>query len=146
MSRPIPALSIRQPWAWLIVRPDIVDADERRRAAEAGILKLVENRDWTTPYRGRLWIHAGKTCTARDYAAAVEFVCGLDLGITVPPIDQLPRGGIVGAATLTDCVVDIDSPWFIGEIGYLLSDPWPCDFSPCKGQLGFFIPKFTVEA
>ena len=36
------ALSIRQPWAWLILR--------------AG--KDVENRDWSTKVRGRVLIHA----------------------------------------------------------------------------------------
>jgi hypothetical protein len=41
---PNKALSIRQPWAHLIV---------------AGI-KQIENRTWTTRYRGPLLIHAGQ--------------------------------------------------------------------------------------
>lgn len=41
----IPALSIRQPWAWLIVNNH----------------KPVENRSWPTSFRGRFLVHAGKT-------------------------------------------------------------------------------------
>ena len=37
-------LSVRQPWAWLIVYGG----------------KDIENRSWRTPYRGPLLIHAGK--------------------------------------------------------------------------------------
>lgn len=36
-----PALSIRQPWAWLIVNG----------------FKDIENRDWATPFRGRFLVH-----------------------------------------------------------------------------------------
>ncbi|HHY88739.1 MAG TPA: ASCH domain-containing protein, partial [Chloroflexi bacterium] len=38
------ALSVRQPWAWLIAQG----------------YKTVENRTWATNYRGPLLIHAGK--------------------------------------------------------------------------------------
>ena len=37
------ALSIKQPWAWLIC---------------AGY-KDIENRDWSTKFRGRIYVHAG---------------------------------------------------------------------------------------
>jgi len=142
MALPIPALSIRQPWAWLIVRPDIADSVTRRRdAVRDGELKLIENRNWQTPFRGRFWIHASKTCTQREFNEALAFVHGLDLGIKVPPLEELPRGGIVGAATLTDCIEGSFSPWFTGPFGFELSDPWPCDFRPCKGRLGFFMPE-----
>lgn len=39
------ALSIRQPWAWLIIN--------------AG--KDIENRSWPTRFRGRMLVHAGMT-------------------------------------------------------------------------------------
>jgi len=39
------ALSVRQPWAWLI----------------ANNLKPIENRTWPTRYRGAFLIHAGQT-------------------------------------------------------------------------------------
>ncbi len=39
-----PILSIRQPWAWLIVNG----------------YKDIENRTWSTRFRGKVLIHAGK--------------------------------------------------------------------------------------
>ena len=41
----ITILSVRQPWAWLILQG----------------LKPIENRTWSTPYRGPLQLHAGKS-------------------------------------------------------------------------------------
>ena len=57
MSNPIEskgciALSIRQPWAWLIVNG----------------YKDIENRDWKTHYRGRFYVHAGKQFDKAGYA------------------------------------------------------------------------------
>ena len=113
------ALSIRQPWAWLIVNGH----------------KPVENRDWRTNYRGPVLIHAGKTKDPENYAAMQ--ICEL-LGIELPPLDDLPRGGIVGEATLYDCVTEYDSPWFFGEHGFLLRDARPLPFVPLRGWLNFF--------
>jgi len=44
MKKTVTILSVRQPWAYLII---------------AG-LKPIENRTWRTSYRGELYIHAGK--------------------------------------------------------------------------------------
>ena len=41
----IPALSFRQPWAWVVAKG----------------IKPIENRNWPTEYRGLFLIHAGKT-------------------------------------------------------------------------------------
>lgn len=114
------ALSIRQPWAWLIVNG----------------YKPVENRDWPTNYRGPVLIHASKTRDPEGYSQALQ-ICEL-LGITLPPLDDLPKGGIVGEATLHDCVTESDSPWFVGEHGFLLRDARPLPFVPLRGWLGFF--------
>lgn len=43
------ALSIRQPWAWLIINGG----------------KDIENRDWPTKFRSRILVHAGKGASAR---------------------------------------------------------------------------------
>jgi hypothetical protein len=90
----------------------------------------VENRDWPTRYRGWFLIHAGK---AWDYA---------------PPaaLSSIPRGGIVGAARITDCVSDWHSRWWIGKFGFVLADPVPVPLVPCKGALGFFSPEPEVIA
>lgn len=114
------ALSIRQPWAWLIVHGH----------------KDVENRDWPTRYRGETLIHAGKTKDKEQYAAAQEMA--KEVGLELPPIDDLEYGGIVGRAYLHDCVSHSPSHWFIGEHGFLLRDSTPLPFTPCRGRLGFF--------
>lgn len=123
------ALSIRQPWAWLILN--------------AG--KDIENRDWRTNFRGRVLIHASKSCTKAEYEDAIEFmeVRKLDhLGIAFPSIDQLDRGGIVGSVEIIGCTDNSESPWFVGEHGFILRNPKPLRFVPYKGRLGFFnIPE-----
>ena len=114
------ALSIRQPWAWLVVEGH----------------KDVENRDWATSYRGRILIHAGKTMRMVDYREAAEFAA--KLGVTIPHVQELHRGGIVGVATVIDCVQQSRSPWFFGRYGFVLSEQMPLPFTPCPGQLGIF--------
>lgn len=120
------ALSIRQPWAWLIVNGH----------------KDIENRTWVTHQRGRFLVHAGQTMTRREYQDVVDFL--LDdarlehIALVLPNFSELERGGIVGEATLVECLVDSPSPWFMGEIGLVVRDAKPLPFARFKGQLGFF--------
>lgn len=120
------ALSIRQPWAWLIVNGH----------------KDIENRSWSTQVRGRFLVHAGQTMTKREYADVVEIL--LDdprlehLALKMPDMKELPRGGIVGEADLLGCTTASASPWFMGEVGLLVANARPLPFAPVKGQLGFF--------
>lgn len=147
------ALSIRQPWAWLIVRPDIVDEELRRQAYASGLMKDIENRSWPTKFRGRVLIHASKGMTRAEYEDARSFIF-MDLGIPpeirLPPREALERGGIVGIATITDCVVPAcqKSPWHIeGAFGFRIADAMPLPFIECKGALGFFdVPDDVVRA
>ena len=125
MSPPRFALSVRQPWAWAIVHGH----------------KPVENRDWRRPnpglaFRGNFAIHASKGMTRLEYQDAAGFM--EDLGIICPEARDLPRGGIVGSATLVDIVKDLDSPWFFGRLGLVLRDATTCPFVGCDGMLGFF--------
>lgn len=133
-----PALSIRQPWAWMILH--------------AG--KDVENRSWTTHYRGPVLIHAAKGCTRAEYLNAIwthgdlktrSIYPTLPGGpiVTVPELQDLPRGGIVGVAEIVDCVEESESPWFYGPCGFVLRNVRPIPFTPCKGALGFFRPQLT---
>lgn len=85
--------------------------------------KDVENRDWPTRYRGWFLIHAGKAW---------------DDGPPPKPLADAPRGGIVGAARIVDCVTSMDSRWFMGRFGFVLRDPIALPLTPCKGALGFF--------
>ena len=118
-------LSIRQPWAWLIVNG----------------WKNVENRNWPTKMRGRFLVHASQTMTIGDYEACKLFVRGIAPGLAdqIPARLNIERGGIVGEATLLDCVTRHDSEWFTGPFGFVLADAKPLPFYPLKGRLGFFL-------
>jgi hypothetical protein len=111
------ALSVRQPWAWLIVHG----------------YKDVENRTWPTGFRGPVLIHAARRWTA-DERAQSEWV-GDTHGILVP--ERLELGGIVGGCEI-DCVTASDSPWFQGRYGFVLRHQTPLPFVPLRGKLGFF--------
>jgi hypothetical protein len=122
------ALSIRQPWCWAILH--------------AG--KDVENRDWSTRVRGRVLIHAAKGMTQDEWADCFD-VCRLasrlgknEITQRFPSHKKLERGGIVGSVEIVDCVERSESPWFFGRYGFVLRDPQPLLFLPCKGRLGFF--------
>jgi hypothetical protein len=118
------AISIRQPWAWLIVHGH----------------KDVENRTWPTHFRGPVLIHAGATMTKADYEACVIFISGMQTSWRLPAYDILKAqcGGIVGEAEIVDCVTQSESPWFVGEFGFVVRDARPLAFQRCKGALSFF--------
>ncbi len=120
MSTVMPALSIRQPWAWLIVNG----------------YKDVENRDWKTNFRGEFLVHAGKTRDKSEYSAAYEIAARAC--IEIPDMDSIDYGGIVGRSVIHDCVTASNSRWFVGEFGFLLRDSHPIPFVPYRGLLNFF--------
>ena len=115
------ALSVRQPWAWLIIHGG----------------KDIENRSWRTHFRGRFLVHASAGCSRSEYEDACQYAQMLGAP-KPPPFEQLERGGIVGSVELTDCVDDSESYWFEGDWGFVVRDPTPLPFRPYKGQLGFF--------
>lgn len=110
------ALSIRQPWAWLIL---------------AGP-KDVENRTWRTRYRGPLAIHAARRL---DEVYVPRFA---DLLAEIGLPEDYPRGGLVGMVELVDVVTASDSPWFCGPYGFVLANPRPLPFVTCRGLPGIF--------
>lgn len=116
------ALSIRQPWAWLILHGG----------------KDIENRDWPTKFRGRVLVHASKGMTRDEFDSAAIFAFGRIGTAKLPTMDMFQRGGIVGSVEIVDCVHRSDSHWFVGRYGFVLRDPRPLPFVPYRGQLGFF--------
>lgn len=123
------ALSIRQPWAYLIIHA----------------AKDIENREWPTRFRGNCLIHASKTMTRADYEACCIFCSGLPplvLGsdFDFPSFEFLKTvcGGIVGQMHIADCVTAHPSEWFNGPYGFVIDGATSFDFVPCKGALGFF--------
>ncbi len=122
------AISVQQPWAWLIVNG----------------YKPVENRTWASRFRGRVLIHAEQRWGSEQLADLL-FVRRAFPEITLPRV--FPRGGIVGSATIVDCVTEMDGPWFRGPHGFVLRDAraYPA-LIPVKGALGLFdVPAALVQ-
>ena len=117
----LPALSVRQPWAWLIVNG----------------LKDIENRSRRTHHRGPLLIHASKS--SNDFTENIELVKRA-YGISVP--FEVDRGGIVGVVDVIDCAEIHKSKWFNGRYGWVLANPRRLKLRPCNGALGLFRPKY----
>lgn len=124
-SLPELALSVRQPWAWAIIH---AGKDVENRGP-----MMVRHLQQKT---GRRAIHAAKGMTRDEYDSVGEFMARL--GVTVPPPHELLRGGIIGSVTVDRIVTTMQSRWFMGPRGLVLSDPAPCDFIPALGALGYF--------
>jgi hypothetical protein len=119
------ALSIQQPWAWLIVNG----------------YKDIENRTWGTRFRGTVLVHAGKKIDREGY----QYIRLYFPDIPVPPIEQLEVGGIVGQCDIVDCVSRNESKWFFGPYGFVIQNAKPLPFRPLPGKLGFFDVDLTFQ-
>lgn len=125
------AISIRQPWAALLV---------------AGV-KTIEVRKWPTRRRGLVLIHAAKIVDERPEAWA---------RITTPELKELAalRGGIIGIGEIAECraydtpavfaadtELHLNAPdWFLPPRlhGFVFRDTRPTIFYPYTGQTMFF--------
>lgn len=111
------ALSIRQPWAWLIAMG----------------YKDIENRSWSTQFRGKFLIHTGQKFDLIGYKWIMS-----ETDLALPEPWEFELGGIVGIAEITDCVMKHDSPWFFGQYGFVLENARQIQFVPLRGKLRFF--------
>jgi hypothetical protein len=111
------ALSIRQPWAWLIVHGH----------------KDIENRTWATSFRGRFLVHAAQSFDHGGYRWVQS-----KMRVPMPEPSRFERGGIVGEADLVHCVSRHKSRWFSGPRGFVLANARPLPFRPLRGRQRFF--------
>lgn len=124
------ALSIRQPWAWLIVQG----------------YKDVENRSWALPrfiLGQRIYIHAGGKVKWETPTAFIVDKLKPNPAHVAAFMDawgrcQMPTGAIVGEVTVLREARQEESRWYEGPHGFLLRDATAYAPVPCKGQLGFF--------
>lgn len=129
-NAPRKALSIQQPWAWLIA---------------AGI-KNIENRDWHTNFRGEFWIHAGKRFDSDN----LKILRRENPNIEFPSEYQM--GGVIGAAKIVDCVTKghrlaRQNYWFKGYYGFVIQEARFVPFEPVMGRLNFFsLPELAIVA
>lgn len=133
------ALSVRAPWWWAILHG-----------------KPVENRDWYTNVRGRIYLHASKFWKfdeVQDDWQDVVYMADGD-GLILPQMgkeetaEMRAAGGcLVGSVEITDCVTQHPSKFFVGKYGFVLRDPVIFKRPvPCKGALGFFdVPDTVVQ-
>src|SRR5262249_46302589 len=85
----------------------------------AGV-KDVENRTWSTVYRGELVIHAGRSV---DRAGLSEYAHILPVAASGEP---LPCGAVLGTVELVDVVSDHKSRWaLIDNWHWTLTRPKP---------------------
>jgi predicted transcriptional regulator len=122
------ALSIRQPWATLVVNGD----------------KNIEIRSWrprNMAFPQRIWIHAGRQIDMEMLAESA-----------ITP--DLPRGAIIGEVMMTGIIRYTDREHWLKDLsrhlnrpdrykkglyGFILSEPKPCPVPVgLKGRLGFF--------
>lgn len=125
------ALSIRQPWAHLILHHG----------------KDIENRTWrpSPQHIGkRFMVHASQY---KASAAEHDEIAAYFPDLPWSQVLENQRFGVVlGAVTLAAVVTESESRWFTGPFGLVLRDPVPYD-SPflCRGRLGFFRPVDNVR-
>lgn len=110
------ALSVRQPWGHRILFEG----------------KDIENRDRRTKVRGTIFVHSALTIEEEGQELAERL--------------RLPVGGLIGTVDIVDCVSESDSKWFFGPYGYVLANPRPMRFVPCRGMPGFFRPDVDWDS
>jgi hypothetical protein len=128
-------LSIQQPWMWLIVNG----------------YKDIENRDWTTRYRGPVLLHAGARLDADWFEIDGTLTNAHPMRNVVPDMPErqslYPIKSIVGMATLIDVVEQSSSPWFVGRYGFVFMDAKPLkEPIPYSGSLKLFDVPRSVGA
>ncbi len=113
------ALSLKQPWAWLVANGH----------------KDIENRSWKTTHRGSLLIHASSSSPAVTHEYIYEHY-----EVRVP--DEPEFGGIIGLVDVVDCLKRHPSKWkFPDGWGWILENPRRLPFRQCEGFVGLFRPK-----
>lgn len=143
------ALSVQQPWAWVVVRG----------------LKEIENRSWSTNYRGRLFIHAGKTVVPHFDILVEEIVNMLDRqhtnkqligefldwgfaagSLSKTPGPELGFGAMVGEVDLVGWITRSDSLWHEdGLIGWQLEKAKAYkEPIPYRGKQKLFTVEFEM--
>jgi len=116
------ALSIRQPWAWLIIKGE----------------KPIENRSWVSNHRGPLLIHASQEFDKAGYQWVRKNFPRLKMSTPA----KFTLGALIGTVEMVGLIIpgeDYRSAWFSGPYGFLFRSPKEFETPiPWKGQLGFF--------
>lgn len=123
----IKALSMMQPYAWMIAQGYVV----------------IDDRSWNTNYRGKLAIHASKKFDLRYYTFIAE-----NFRIDLPHPERFDYGGIVAVCDLVACL-DPNQPTNVprqcrshfaypGYYGLVLQNVRKTEFLKMSGKPGLF--------
>jgi hypothetical protein len=133
------ALTVRQPWASLIVWG----------------VKDVENRTWPTTFTGCVAIHSSLALRKDEMDAACDLMRRFipKFSRRIFERETFPLGAIIGTVEITGCGQREDftgcyeggasNPWFVGPFGFSLDQAVKLATPiPCRGALGFWrIPE-----
>lgn len=90
------AISIQQPWAYLICKG----------------IKDIENRTWKTSFRGRVYIHVGVKSAKEPYMIFTDEQGDAIDHLIMDVLDSYKkRSAIIGSVEIVDCVVNHSSIW-----------------------------------
>jgi hypothetical protein len=133
------AISVRAPWWWCILH--------------AG--KTHENRDWSTNFRGTVYLHASKFWRIDEISDDWDDIKHIasETSVVVPRMGKEETeamrdagGCIVGTIDIVGCVNASNSPWFFGKYGFVLANPIAFERPiPFKGALMFFDVPDGIE-
>ena len=117
------ALSLRQPWAELILQG----------------IKTIETRTWNTQFRGRFYIHAAKSVNKLwcELFGIQNSVTGMLVG-SAELVEVKEYNSLVQWAADNEkhcCPLDI---WTKKRYGFVLKNVLRITPIPCKGKLNFF--------
>ena len=140
------ALSVQQPWPWLIFHGG----------------KDVENRDWAPPRAligQRIAIHASKKRQPLEPVDIMSDIAGFGVENwwepKIPELRDLPVGVLLGTVVLDGVTRDgkihangKGSKWFVGTFGWILVNPKTlAEPIPARGQLGLWpVPESALPA
>lgn len=121
MRETLKCLTVRQPYAYLIVNGH----------------KDVENRSWSTTYRGPIIIQSSARVGNIDDFSDLCFDIEDETGITLPA--DFTTGYTEGIVTLSDVVTNSRSIWAeSGEYHWILEDPIKLPAVSVSGKLGLW--------
>ena len=134
-------LSIKQPWAWLIIH---------WQGSALIPPKRIENRKTLKHIRGEFLIHTGKKVDMTAYDVFADLIGDTqdrEFRFSIPGPADLDKGGIVGKMEIVDCVTDSDSIWAIpGQNHLVLDNVKPLPFMACPGRQGVFEVDYDGES
>lgn len=153
----VPCISIKQPWCWVIMHPELLQAADVPP-------KDLENRGWFPECPVDVVIRAGgfdtgffqrKRLVEENTIAIFARLIGVPLAkqlyaIMPKPKDDYPSGGIVGRCTIANVLPKFDRfdhPWKVySEYGLVLTNIQDLPFTQVSGDFMLFnIPETLFQ-